>query len=228
MSQVVLIGIIDSGVLNAQQSLVTEHGGFYWQQKQKKVIVKAATEDCLGHGSAIAEVISTQAPNVSLLIAQVFHQQYVTTPAQVAAALDWLVKQGAKVINMSFGLRFDRQILREACERAIEQGVILVGSSPARGEPVYPSAYSRVVRATGDGRCAANELSVLYSQLADFGACVRNTSSNSSLSGSSVAAAFLTGHIARYLTEGGDSQLEALNLWLFEQAKYKITDRKLL
>ncbi len=50
------------------------------------------------------------------------------------------------VVNLSFGLTTDSQVLRTACERASNAGVLLVGATGNDGRAVlYPAAYASVV-----------------------------------------------------------------------------------
>jgi hypothetical protein len=125
--------------------------------------------DPTGHGSRVVELL--EAPGVELFLAQVFTDTTPASAAAVAAALGWALGRGANLIHMSLGLAADRAVLREATARAQGAGAIVVASTPARGAPVYPSAYAGVIRATGDARCAPGELSCLGPW--HFGGCAR-------------------------------------------------------
>lgn len=216
----VSIGLVDSGYGHPQISPVDRdricsEAGFIWQDDQVQQV--ASCSDNLGHGSALIRVIADQAPRARFAVAQIFRERLTTTPAQVAAAIDWLVTQKVAVINLSLGLRNDRDALRDACERALAAGVIICASTPARGEPVYPAAYPGVFRMTGDARCAIDEISSLQTRYADFGAYVQ---AEAGVVGASVGCAQLSGHIGRYLCEGGDNSIEAVTQWLEAQARY--------
>ncbi len=108
--------------------------------RQGRVVACPVMTDPAAHGSVMAAIILAQAPEVRLLNAQVFYGTEPVAPAAVAAALDWLAQAGARVINLSFGLREDRPVLRAACEQAVAHGVLLVAAMPVRGEPVFPPA----------------------------------------------------------------------------------------
>ena len=69
---------------------------------------------------------------------------------------------------------------------------------------------------TGDARCQPHQFSRLATRYADYGACVRSNSS--AVAGASVGCAHMTGHIARYLCEGGKP--EALTDWLDAHAAF--------
>lgn len=216
----VLIGLVDSGYGFAGSpstgyDRVVASQAFRFDEG---VVLAPVSEDQLGHGSALLEVIAGQAMAAEFAIAQIFSERLTTTPVQVAAAIDWLVEQQVDLINLSLGLRNDRDVLRSACERAVAAGVIVCASAPAKGDPVYPSAYPGVFRMTGDARCRGPEqLSCLKTQYADFGGYVK---ARHGVIGASAGCAQLTGHIGRYLSEGGAADLAAVDRWLESQADY--------
>ena len=90
-----------------------------------------AVDDQLGHGTALARILLQVAPEIGLYNAQVFSHQLSCSAARAAAALVWLLEQNIRLVNMSFGLREDRQLLRQACARAVNSGVVLVAAAPA-------------------------------------------------------------------------------------------------
>ncbi len=214
------VGLIDSGTgFNGSPAFATERiiAAQAFRYVEGNISVANAQDDQLGHGSALLEVIAGQAPQVTFAIAQVFTERLTTTALQVAAAIDWLVEQKADVINLSLGLRSDREMLRIACENAVAAGVILCASSPAKGDPVYPAAYPGVYRMTGDARCTVAQISCLKTQYADYGGYVK---ARNGVIGASAGCAQLTGHIARYLSEGGSPVATDVDAWLQQQAAF--------
>ncbi|MDH4041337.1 MAG: S8 family serine peptidase [Gammaproteobacteria bacterium] len=233
------IGLIDSGVAGLPLTYTGAARGFL-AGPQGTVLETEATEDQLGHGSAMAAILLRDAigraqgdtpddsppvaPEFSLLNAQVFAGKLSCTAAQVAAALDWLLEQRVHLVNMSFGLREDRPLLRQACERALGEGVVLVAATPARGEPVFPAAYPGVIRATGDARCAPGDISFLDTRQADFGGHVRAGQTN--VAGASVGCAHVSARAARFLAAHPGSSPAQLRAWLVEQASYRGPERR--
>lgn len=206
IKDVVKIGLLDSGVSTAQQAR-TQNSCSFLMSEQGEIIREVASDDAIEHGSAIADILLNAAPAAVLLNAQIFSRSNTTSPALVASGLNWLSEQQADIVNMSFGLRQNRAVLREACEQALAAGMILVASAPARGPAVFPSAYPGVIRVTGDARCDLNEFSHLATQQADFGACPRSYARpkpGSPSGGASFAVPHVVGVLARYLAEGGD------------------------
>lgn len=194
----VRVGVIDSG------GPEEEMGGSLAFLSDGTTAIASA--DRLGHGSVISRVISRACPRVIITHAQVFDDRPVTTALRVAAALRWfaLMEEESRVdiVCMSLGLKEDRRPLREAVEMAIQAGILLVGSHPARGGACYPAAYPDVIAATGDARCTWDQLSVLGEKL--FGAWSNSPEhGGSGMAGSSLGGARLVGHIAEILTTTG-------------------------
>jgi hypothetical protein len=181
-------------------------------------------EDPLGHGSAVIEAIGRRAPSALFCVAQVFDQRGVTSALQIASAIDWLLTQDVRLINLSLGLRQDRSLLRAACAAAVARGVLLCASSPAQGEGVFPANYPQVLRVTGDARCAEQEWSWLNSAQADFAACVHGTYPGQS--GASLGCAALSGHIAGFLAEQPDASNAQVIEWLRDHARYRGPERR--
>ena len=185
------VGLLDGGL---EAALVAHISA-------SRVFVDRPPADPLGHGTAIARIILHHAPGAALLHAEVFGERQRTTPDLVGAGLDWLRGEGARLVNMSFGLRHDRPVLRQAVAAAQAAGMILVASVPARGAVVYPGGYAGVIRVSGDARCGSGEISALGGAPADYGACPQDVDGRPG--GASFAAAHVTGLLARQLSEPG-------------------------
>ena len=210
MSKPVRVGVIDSGVA-AGPDLPVETGSRFTLAADGTVDVSDLTDDCLGHGTEVSRLICAAAPRAVLLQAQVFDHSFATSPALVAAGLDWLVDAGVGIVNMSFGLRADRPVLREACRRADERGVLLIASAPAQGEVCYPAGYPDIIAVTGDARCALGEVTDLQGQQADFGTwCASPEQGGGAVVGASAAAAHFSGLAAAFLQERPDAGCDDL------------------
>lgn len=153
------VGVIDSGLPSSYGFSV-----FAAQDFTNTEI----TIDQLGHGSAITNIIGCN-ESIEIVSARVFHDKLTCTPSQVAEAIQWLISMKVDLINMSFGLRNDRSVLRDSCEQALNNKIMLVAAAPSQGEPVYPSNYKGIIKATGDARCKPSEISWLNSSQANFG-----------------------------------------------------------
>ena len=217
------VGIIDSGISPASKSHLLAGCCVNWQD-DRIVLTNASVLDKMGHGAALTDILCASSLSLKLLVAKVFFDRLLCAPEQIAAALDWQVMQGARLINMSFGLRTDRPVLEDACARAVAAGVMLVAASPARGESVYPASYPGVIRATGDARCQPGDISYLNSAQADFGGFVR--SEHGQIAGASVGCAYVTRAIAHILCEQPETPCSDVLKALIAQSKYCGIERK--
>jgi Subtilase family len=188
MSAGIVVGVLDSGV---------EGAGLAQLAASRSFVAEPPDADPLGHGSVIARIIVHHAPQARLLDARVFTSRQRAMPERVAAGLEWLRDEHARIVNLSFGLRQDRAVLREAVLAARAAGMVLVGAVPARGATVYPGGYPGVIRVSGDARCAPGEISALGGDPADYGACPCTLDGRPG--GASFAAAHVTGMLARHM-----------------------------
>ena len=188
-----------------------------------EVVRAAAGIDPIGHGTHMARILYSAAPALELMIGQVFDETGHTSPATVAAAIHWAATGRAHLIHMSLGLREDRSILAGAVAAAIAAHCIVVASTPSRGALTFPARYAGVIRATGDARCAADEISALNTPQADYGACVRSPGC-SKVGGASIGAASLTGFIVAHLPAA--SQADWVRTRLNAMAHYRGAERR--
>jgi len=219
----VLVGLLDSGVAVDLRPRVAAERAFAFGEGDV-VAPRAATADVVGHGSSLARTILAATPAASIVNAQVFHGSITAPPAVIAAALAWVVERGARVVNLSFGVRQDRDVLRLACEAARAAGALLFAATPARGPRVFPAAYPGVIRISGDARCAADEVSLLASVQADFGACPATIDEH--VRGASAATARITGKVATLLAERPDADAASIARFLESIARYRGPERR--
>lgn len=220
----VRVGIVDSGFREDQQSWIEDAAAFVIRDNQ--LWMDNPSLDQINHGSRILDIIRHHNEDSCFYVAQVFDQRGRTTPVQVAAAIEWLQEQEVQVINLSLGLREDRESLRDAVQQAVTAGIIISASSPARGEPVYPSAYPGVFRMTGDARCSLEQVSSLQTEFADFGGHVLGFDGEQNAAGASLGCAHMTGHIASILSQNPELDRAALHNKLVEQALYFGAERR--
>lgn len=208
------VGIIDSGLPANCNLSILEACDFTGT---------STTTDQLGHGSAITRIISTNLA-ADIVSARVFHDKLVCTPSQIADAIQWLVSMEVNIINMSFGLRNDRRVLRDTCEHALEKNIILVAAAPSQGEPVYPSNYSGVIRATGDARCKQGEISWLNSEQADFAGY--SGKPHFGPAGASIGCASVTASIAKVKAQFPHYDQDAIFQSLIQKSNYQGSQSK--
>ena len=208
------VGIIDSGLPTSYGFSVLDTHDFTGASN---------TTDQLGHGTAVTNIISNNL-SADIVSARVFHDKLVCTPSQIADAIQWLISMNVNIINMSFGLRNDRSVLRDACEQALGSNIILVAAAPSQGEPVYPSNYKGIIRATGDARCKQGEISWLNSEQADFGGY--SGTPHLGPAGASIGCASVSACISQLKVQHPHDNQHALMDKLIQQSSYQGTQRK--
>ncbi|RLP89359.1 type VII secretion-associated serine protease mycosin [Micromonospora sp. BL4] len=123
--------------------------------------------DQAGHGTMVAGIIAGKegtgtpfsgiAPAARILPVRVLPDTKGTNdeglPAQIAAAIDYAVEQGADVINLSL-VTLPRPELEEAVKNALAKRVVLVAAAGNRQEQQqdktgYPAAYDGVIAVAG-------------------------------------------------------------------------------
>ena len=95
-----------------------------------------------GHGTAVAGLVAQVAPGVTLLPIRVLGPDGSGDTVNVAAALDYAVSKGAKIINLSLGSTERSDIVQSAIKRANDSGVFVVASAGNENKPqlTYPAA----------------------------------------------------------------------------------------
>lgn len=166
------------------------------------------TADAYGHGTQVVRNLLTVAPACYVLVARVQERAGVSSQ-NVARGIDWAVRNGAGVINLSVDLG-PRELaafaeVRAAIVRASAAGVILVGAAGNTGDEVhYPARWPQVIAVGeawdryGNGRLS---LSTTSCRGADLDA-VAPTWGFRGLYGTSFAAPVVSGAAALYLAAG--------------------------
>ncbi|MFF2376093.1 S8 family serine peptidase [Streptomyces xiamenensis] len=120
----------------------------------------APEQDCEGHGTAVAGLIAADrtegdrmtgvAPDAAVYPVRVADGVDRASFETLAAAIDDAVDSGAAVVNLSFAIPGDREPVREAVERAVDAGVLVIAAAGNEGnrdpsQSMYPAAYDGVL-----------------------------------------------------------------------------------
>lgn len=109
------------------------------------------------HGTHVAGIIAAKKdngiggygvnPNAKILSFDVFGGDMWTFDYTIANAILEAVDEGAKVINMSLGGSMPSDLLKEAVDKAIDHGVVVVAAAGNDGMnlPSYPASYEGVI-----------------------------------------------------------------------------------
>jgi thermitase len=146
------VAVLDSGVANDNDDI------------NPKVVARAnftngeTGDDNYGHGTHMAGTVAATANNThgvagtchgcSILDGKVLNDSGVGSSSSLADGINWSVSNGAKVINMSLGVRASRT-LETAVNNAWNNGVVLVAAAGNGGNQtkIYPGAYPNVIAA---------------------------------------------------------------------------------
>ena len=217
------VGIIDSGLPASHHYHVLAARDFPLTANVHGTNKLDRTLDQLGHGSAVTKIINSRR-NAHIVCARVFHDKLTCTPSQIAEALRWMISLDVNIINMSFGLRTDRSVLKEACQQALNKNILLVAAAPSQGEAVYPSNYNGVIKATGDARCQPNEIAWLNDQQADFAGF--SGIPYQGPAGASIGCASVTAAIVQIKTQYPHYDQQQVIQALIAQASYQDTQQE--
>jgi thermitase len=112
-------------------------------------------EDKYGHGTHVAGIVAAShntdgvagvCPECTILAGKVLDDRGIGSTSGVASGIDWAVSNGAKVINMSIGVRASRT-LETAVNNAWNKGAVLVAAAGngSNQTKIYPGAYPNVI-----------------------------------------------------------------------------------
>lgn len=143
------VAVLDSGVASDNPDI------------NPKVVLRAnfsssaTNEDNYGHGTHVAGIVAAShntvgvagvCPGCTLLAGKVLNDTGVGSSSTLANGINWAVNNGAKVINMSLGVRASRT-LETAVNNAWSNGVVLVAAAGngSNQTKIYPGAYPNVI-----------------------------------------------------------------------------------
>jgi subtilisin family serine protease len=147
----VLVAVIDSGVDVTHPELAGVIAATFDPLK--------SSEGPHAHGTAVAGLIAAHArltgaaPRAQILAVRAFTvsgNSAESTTFAILKSLEWSVKRGARVINMSFAGPFDPAVGR-ALATAHKKGIVLVaaaGNAGPKSPPLFPAADPNVIAVT--------------------------------------------------------------------------------
>ena len=202
----VKIGVIDGGLSKKfrQQTSAKVH--------TRSFIETAPSKTAMRHGTSIAAILTDPArlKDVMLYSAAVVEQDEngndYSSPTAILKALDWMVLNDVKVVNISLSGP-PNKVLETALEVASDKGLLIVAAVGNQGQnspPQFPAAYNTVLAATAvDVEGDIYDKAVRGNHV-DFSApgvdiYINVDGENRYISGTSIAAPFITAAIASSL-----------------------------
>jgi len=106
-----------------------------------------AIDEQYGHGTFVASLVLTVAPDARVLPVRVLDDDGIGTASGVAAGIRWAVDNGARVINVSVDIPNDPRIVKDAVEYAEDHDVVIVAAAGNGGlnDVIFPARYSDVM-----------------------------------------------------------------------------------
>jgi subtilisin family serine protease len=148
----VLVAVIDSQIDTKHPDLAASI------VEQYDAVGRADKPDA--HGTGMAGAIAAQrkllgvAPGAKILAIHAFSPDSTDSPQattkHILAGLEYAIKRGARVINMSFAGPYD-PVLQLAIKKARDKGVVMIaaaGNAGPKSPPLYPGADPNVIAVT--------------------------------------------------------------------------------
>jgi hypothetical protein len=121
------IAIIDSGVHATHPHVNGVAGGVGITADCRE---ESDFVDRLGHGTAVTAVIREKAPEAELFAVKIFHDSLATSIDPLIHAIDWSIRNGMHLINLSLGTNNpDHETkLRASLNRVVAQKIKLIAA----------------------------------------------------------------------------------------------------
>jgi hypothetical protein len=108
-------------------------------------------DEGFGHGTFVAGLVLAVAPNAEVMPVRVLDTDARGTVSSIAAGVEWAVRNGADVINLSLGMDTRSGVLADAINYAIASGVVVVAATGNGSQPAavsFPASMPGVVAVT--------------------------------------------------------------------------------
>ncbi|RLC15731.1 MAG: hypothetical protein DRH93_19435 [Deltaproteobacteria bacterium] len=207
------VAILDTGLMPQYLSDSLNQASFDALSADNIII-----SDAVGHGTQMALIASGQVhpmgsdsatfsnPVISI---RAFDDNGYTSNAVLIKSIDFAIKNGARVLSLSWGSETDSRFLESAMNYAKARGLIVVaaaGNNPT-GTPMYPAAYESVISVSAlapDGKAWEKSN---YGDFVDIAAPgfahlpVGYNGDPGTYAGTSISTAYIAGKLAAYLRE---------------------------
>ncbi len=108
-------------------------------------------DESVGHGTLVATLAKTIAPNAKLIVVKVADADGAATIWSMQNGVDFAIAQGAEVVNISLGTGYDNAILNNVINYTEAAGVTLVAAigNNEMGYALFPSLNTKVIAVAG-------------------------------------------------------------------------------
>jgi len=201
----VSVAVVDSGIVPGHPHVGRVDGGVCLEPDGTE---SDAFVDRLGDGTAVAAAIREKAPGATLIAVKVFDRALATNAELLARGIVWAAERGARLINLSLGTANHAReaALRQAVERAVTNGAIVVSAYESNGTHLLPGSLTDVAGVLVDWESERDELALVDEQdegprfrASGYPRPIAGVPPERNLSGVSFAVANVTGFLARLL-----------------------------
>lgn len=161
-------------------------------------------DELSGHGTHVAGIVESVAPDAKIMPLRVLDTEGYGNVFVIAEAISFARRNGADVINMSFGTAGRSDLLQDVIRQASDAGAVVVAAAgnDSADVPHYPAADDGVIAATSVDRFGKKSVFANYGPWVDVAAPgngIQSTfpvSTEAYWSGTSMAAPFVAGQAA--------------------------------
>ena len=134
--QNVKIALVDSGIDNKRSEFSNE-----------KIFFLNECEDRIGHGTAVASIISKISPKADIYVYKLFDEEETVDSQGLIETLLFLKQFNFNIIHLSCGVVFSDQLdeLYQVCKEITNTGTIIVCAYDNFGRISYPAAFDNVI-----------------------------------------------------------------------------------
>jgi subtilisin family serine protease len=204
----VKVAVIDTGVDGSHPAIGKVHGYARITEKGGKVrISHQAHDDAFGHGTAIAGIIRSFAPECEIYSVRVIGENMRGSGEALIKGITWAMEHGCRVCNLSLGTTDADWFasLHRLMDSVYFKNIVAVAAANNLPVPSFPSVFAGVVSVASHGLSDPEHLLYNVNPPAEFGARgirVRVPWLNQGYilsTGNSYAAPHVSGFVARIL-----------------------------
>src|SRR3989338_656794 len=156
----VRVAVLDTGIDTTHPDLQSRIALCRDFSNARFALVESKCDGANGHGTHVAGIIAADggsdgvgiygvAPEADLLVLKVCSVSGACLADDVAAGVDSAVEEGANIINLSLGSDRSSDLVKQAVQRAVDSGVLVVGAAgndgPYSDSIDYPATDKNVI-----------------------------------------------------------------------------------
>lgn len=216
------IAIIDSGIdpnTNNLNSYITMQKTYRLNNKGKVIELFKNDVTC-EHGTAIAMIIKYICNNIEFFSLSILDQDLSSDGRLLIYALNKAIELSPDIIHLSLGTsRFIyKKYLKSIIKKAYNNNIIIVSALSNNGKVSYPSSFKNVASVKGilseNSFLLKYEKDTFYAPISMLDIDKNNELKRKNIVGNSIAAAYVSGHIANMLLDNKFSNFEGLQNYM--------------